>query len=384
MRANQDNSSVPLRTAIDARSALRRHPAGIGRYAIELVTALTRLEFAPTLYWNPGEDEPNAPEVVCADANWHPIPGRRAWMTLHVPLRLWRHRADVFHVPDGVPPYFAPCPSVVTVFDLSVVDHPEWYPLEQAEKLQHGMGNGLHRATRLIAISEFTRSRLQDYYGIAAEKIDVTPLAPSSTARPITDPSKLAEIRQRYGLEEGFILHVGAIQPRKNLARLVEAHALAFAGQSQPPQLVLAGPPGWRNEEIMGAIDKSALQSRIKIIGYVPQDDLPALYSAASCLAYPSLYEGFGIPPLEAMACGTPVVTSNTTSLPEVVGEAALSVHPEGTEALAEALKQLVEDKELREELRQRGFQQAAQFSWERTAALTWKTYERAAAGGGR
>ena len=189
--------------------------------------------------------------------------------------------------------------------------------------------------------------------------------------RPVTDPAVLQGVRRKYGLENApFVLTVGTLQPRKNHARLVRA----FSKVDNRYLLVIAGDPGWSYDETMQAIRETGQAERVRLIGYVG-DDLPALYSAATALAFPSLYEGFGFPPAEAMACGTPVVASNVSSLPEVVGNAGLQVDPFDVDALAEALVRLTEDNDLRAELRKRGFEQASRFTWEEAAETLWKVY---------
>ena len=219
----------------------------------------------------------------------------------------------------------------------------------------------VRRADHVITISEATRQDLIDLYHTPPEKI--TALYPGVAAefQPITDPARLAQVRQTYGLgERPFVLSVSTIQPRKNYGRLVQA----FAQIDPPFTLVIAGSKGWHYDEIFAEVSRLGLAGRVIFPGFVAEADLPALYSAASLFAYPSLYEGFGLPLLEAMACGTPVVASNRSSLPETVGQAGLLVDPYNVEALAAAMQQILADPSLRQHLIQAGQAQAQKFTW--------------------
>jgi glycosyltransferase involved in cell wall biosynthesis len=205
--------------------------------------------------------------------------------------------------------------------------------------------------------------------------VTVTPYAADPIYRPMDREAARRAVAERFGLRGPFVLAVGVLQPRKNLPRLIRA--FGRVAREAPHALALVGKPGWAHEELKRAVAASGLGSRVKFTGYVPDADLPVLYNAAELFVYPSLYEGFGLPPLEAMACGTPVVTANVTSLPEVVGDAALAVDPTDELALADAIGRALTDEALRERLRTAGLAHAALFSWERTAALTLQVYHR-------
>ncbi|RME69436.1 MAG: glycosyltransferase family 1 protein, partial [Chloroflexi bacterium] len=221
------------------------------------------------------------------------------------------------------------------------------------------------RADHVIAVSEATRQDLIELYGTPAEKISVLYHGVASHFRPQTDPACLHRLRQRYGLgERPFILSVGTIQPRKNFRRLIQA----FARLDPPYTLVIAGGRGWGESDIFAEAVRLGLQDRVHFPGFIADDDLPALYSAAELFVYPSLYEGFGLPALEAMACGTPVVASNRSALPEVVGEAGLLVDPLDVGAIAGAMAQVLTTPELRQKLSEAGQRRAAQFTWDGVA----------------
>jgi glycosyltransferase involved in cell wall biosynthesis len=230
------------------------------------------------------------------------------------------------------------------------------------------------QADHVIAVSEATRQDLIDLYQTPPEKISVIYHGVRPEFRPITDPLQLAAVRHKYKLGTGsFILSVGTIQPRKNYQRLIEALARVKTDVS----LVIVGGKGWKSEAIFGEVSRQDLEGRVHFPGFVAEADLPALYSAATLFIYPSLYEGFGLPALEAMACGTPVIASDQSALPEVVGEAGLLVNPRDIEAMAIAMAQLLEDIPLRQKLVVAGQAQAARFTWPGAAAKLISLYKK-------
>jgi glycosyltransferase involved in cell wall biosynthesis len=231
----------------------------------------------------------------------------------------------------------------------------------------------VRRARAVIAISDFTRDEVVRLLHIPAERIHVTYPGVDGSFRPYP-PDQVAAFRRQRGLPERYILYVGNLEPRKNLPRLVEAYAqLSYL---EIP-LVLAGARGWGYAELFQRVEELDLAGQVLFPGFVPPEELPLWYNGAIALVFPSIYEGFGLPPLEAMACGTPVLTSNASSLPEVVGEAGLQVPPNDVEALAAALQRLVQNAELRADLRQRGWERARHFTWERMAQETAALYQR-------
>jgi glycosyltransferase involved in cell wall biosynthesis len=243
-------------------------------------------------------------------------------------------------------------------------------------------------ATRLLAISKATKDDLVRIYGVPPERVAVTYLAADESYSPVEDLAQIAAAKARHGIAGEYLLFVGTLQPRKNLVRLVQAFAEATGpgrnaqGQSGLPnlQLVVAGKKGWWYSELFSVVKALGLGSRVVFPGYVAASDLPALYSGSTAFVFPSLYEGFGMPALEAMACGTPVLASNVSSLPEVVGDAGILVDPTDTGALAAAMRRLVDDSALRAELRQRGLARASRFSWERCAHETLAVFREALA----
>jgi len=239
---------------------------------------------------------------------------------------------------------------------------------------RHWLPRLISTAHAVITISQCSKVDIVRYLPVALSKVHVIPEGVNANYRPAL-PTALAEIRTRYGLPEHFLLFVGSVEERKNLRRLLEACELLWrAGEHRP--LVVAGARLRKHRGINETLTRLGLERRVVLTGYVPEADLPALYSAADLFVFPSLYEGFGLPPLEAMACGAPVGCSNSSSLPEVVGDAAVTVDPYDVEALAHAMHRVLSDANLRDELRAKGLARAAQFTWERTAQETMKVYQ--------
>ena len=297
-----------------------------------------------------------------------------------MPLAAACDRLNLLHVTYIAPPLGA-CSHVVSVHDISYEFYPAYFSPRDRLMLRALVPFSLRRAARVITISEYSRREIITRYQLPPERVSVTYLAAAEDYRPVRERSTLAALRARYGLAEHYVLALGNLQPRKNLARLVDAYVeLRRAGQLAGVQLVLAGKAQWRESELFTAVRQSGLEGDILFPGYVADADLPALYSGALAFVYPSLYEGFGLPPLEAMACGTPVICSNAASLPEVVGAAALTVDPSCVEELAAALVAVADQPALRAELREKGLRRAAGFSWRRCAEETLAVYREAVA----
>jgi glycosyltransferase involved in cell wall biosynthesis len=230
--------------------------------------------------------------------------------------------------------------------------------------------------------SDHTRRDIIETYKIEPERVSVTPLAASRHFAP-ADERDVRRVRERYKINGDYILAVGSIQPRKNLSRLIHAYSLLRQRRARAklPQLVLVGKLAWLYGETLRAIREQGIEALTILTGYVPEADLPALYTGALSFVYPSYFEGFGLPPLEAMQCGAPVIAGNRTSLPEVVGDAGLLIDPFDVEALAQAIARVIDDSDLRERLRARGLERASHFSWRTTARLTLEAYKRAIGG---
>jgi glycosyltransferase involved in cell wall biosynthesis len=352
------------RLGVDART-------GTEQYSWELLHALGTVDRRNQylLYCNrvPRSLPPLPPSFTL-----RPMPLRRAWSHGRLSLEMALHPPDLLFVPAHALPLLPSRRSVITIHDLGFLHHPEAHT--RAQNLYYRLFTRLsaRRATHIIAISEATKRDLQHFYNTSAAKITVIYHGVDRRFRPISDQTILEDTQRRYGIAAPYLLFVSTVQPRKNVSRLIEAFAQARAiVGKRMPSLVLAGKRGWLTEQIERRASELGVEQQVRFIGYVPDSDLPALHSAAMAYVAPSLYEGFGMTVLEAQACGTPVLASNVSSLPEVVGDAGLLVDPYDVGAIRDALLRLVEDDRLRAELRERGLRHAASWTWERTARQT-------------
>ncbi|MCP4536800.1 MAG: glycosyltransferase family 4 protein [Chloroflexi bacterium] len=296
---------------------------------------------------------------------------RVLWEQLVQPWVLRRIDADLVHGPVFVGPLFASCPTVVTIHDLSFIRFPNLFRPANRLYLTALTRFSARRARRLIAVSAHAAAEAAQLLDVPSERIDVVYHGVDPVFRPIST-DEVAAFRERQGIPEQFVLFLGTLEPRKNLVRLVEAFARIYDDKTK---LVLAGGKGWLYDTLFARVESLGLENAVIFPGYVASDDLPLWYNAATTLAYPSIYEGFGLPVLEAQACGTPVLTSNVSSLPEAAGDAALIVDPYDVEALAAGLNQMLTNEPLRRELRERGLAHASRFSWTRTAQETASVY---------
>jgi glycosyltransferase involved in cell wall biosynthesis len=369
--------------------------AGGGQYAYQLARALPGVDprvsylLYPVFYYIVHPDYPCA-ELPRAENMRVAFQGIRPRDV----ITFWRPEAsamfkewllgpvDVVHSTTFCVPEFRLRPKrlVVTIYDLSFITHPELHLPANVAHCLAGTRLAIERADAIIAISDHTRRDLVERLGAPPERIIVTPLAHDVDLARVTDPKRLAAVRKRYGLPEHFILFLGALEPRKNLPRLLEAYAALPAGLRREVHLVVAGVRGWLNDSIHARVAELGLEASVRFAGYIDGHDLAAVYSLATMFAYPSLYEGFGLPVLEAMACGTPVLTSDVSSLPEVAGDAAVLVSPADVGSIAAGLRRLLDSSSLRDELSTRGIGRASRFSWQRCARQTLDVY-RALAG---
>lgn len=304
------------------------------------------------------------------------------WEQAVQPFALRKEGVGLIHALAFVTPLLSPCPSVVTVYDLSFLLYPDRFKRAKRFYLSLFTRLSARKARRIIAISESTKRDVVRLLGVPPDKVEVVYCGLDDAFRPLAE-DQVAAFRSERGLSERFILFVGTIEPRKNVTRLIEAFANLLTCQLADLKLVIGGAKGWFYEDVFARAEELGLEGQVMFPGYIPASELPLWYNAAELFVYPSLYEGFGLPPLEAMACGTPVVTANTSSLPEVVGEAGLTVAPLDVEGLAEAMRRVLNDATLRREMRERGLQRAQSFSWTKTARETVQVYRRAMECGG-
>jgi glycosyltransferase involved in cell wall biosynthesis len=369
--------------AIDYTAA-HEQGGGIGRYVRELCAALARLDrHTDYRLFVAGAQRAQLPPPPGPNFTWAPTRiGPRNWARLWhrarlpLPVEAITGRVALFHATDfTLPPTLSHTRTLLTVHDLSFVRVPETASPSLKAYLDVVVPRSVRRADHILADSAATRDDLVALYGVPESKITVLLSGVDARFRPVTDDDALDRVRQRYTLPyTPFILSVGTVQPRKNYARLIEA--LARLKVHQPElQLVIVGGRGWLEDPIYAVIDRLDLRGSVTFTGFAEDDDLPSLYSLAQVVALPSLYEGFGLPVLEAMACGTPVVTSDVSSLPEVAGDAALLVDPLDVDSLTDSLRRLLEDDALRAGLRARGLARAASFTWERSARQLLEVY---------
>lgn len=273
---------------------------------------------------------------------------------------------------------------VVTVYDLSVLTHPECHKKANIRHCTRGIEDAVKYADAIIAISDYTKRDLIRYMNAPEELVTVTQLAAGPEFKEVGDEGVLKGVREKYGLPEKYILFVGSLEPRKNLRTLLKAYAGLPDRFKRGFSLVIAGGKGWMNSDIPGLQKKLGIEGRVHFPGFIADDDICAVYSQAEVFVYPSLYEGFGLPILEAMACGTPVITSNASSMPEVAGDAALLVTPTEADELAGAIERVLDDEVLRGRMREQGLKRAGEFSWERCARETIEIYRKVVESGGR
>ncbi len=314
---------------------------------------------------------------------WSSKPWRMAALLssyTHVPLDSLFGDADIFHATAHLLPRLRRVRSVFTLHDLAFLRYPETHLPVNRWFLTLMMPRFLRSADAIICVSQFTRDDAVRCYGLDDCRVTVIPEGVHPRFRPVQDPGILAAVRARYALPERFILFVSTIEPRKNLVTLWEAYRVMLT-EGRTENLVVVGKRGWLGQATFARLRELGLEDRVVFPGYVADADLPAIYSLAECFCFPSLFEGFGLAPLEALASGCPVVCSNSSSLPEVCGDAALLVPPTDVQGLTSALRQLLDDPLLRDDLRARGLRQAARFTWRKTAERTLEVYRKVAGG---
>jgi glycosyltransferase involved in cell wall biosynthesis len=368
-----------MRIAIDAHTVGTKL-GGNESYAVNLIEALAQIDNINhyTIYVTTNEARERFgsrwPNFKVRSTLPH-TPLIRIPLTLSAELR--KNPVDVLHVQFTAPP-LCPCPVVVSIHDLSFEHLPQTFKRRSRTQLRLTVRHSARRAARILSLSEHTRHDIIETYGIQPQRVTAIPLAAPDHFGPVTDNRELQRVRHNYGIDGDYILSVGSIQPRKNLARLVRAYAsLRESGSADKlPKLVLVGKRAWLYDETLRVLDETNIKDAVVLTGYVPESDLPALYSGALCFVYPSYFEGFGLPPLEAMKCGAAVIVGNRTSLPEVVGDAALAVDPFDVDAIAGAIRKLVNDTSLRRELSVKGLQRANEFNWRETARKTLAVYK--------
>jgi len=381
-----------MRVAIDAR-LLYYQQAGIGAYTLGLIQGFANTS-ADLIQFTVLISRKDNHSLTAAD-RFHTVriftPCHNRYEQVFLPLELVGHGIDVLHSPDFIPPFIRRCKSVITIHDLAFLFYPgiltkdSWRYYSQVRRAARS-------ADAIVAVSNSTKQDIMHQLGVPEHKVFVVHNGISPKFRHIEDHRVVRDSVRKYGIEWPFILFVGTLEPRKNLGTLIRAFAdfekITPARSSHdgdaPPRLVIVGRRGWLCDELGAQVAALQLSDRVVFPGQVEGDDLVALYNAATFLVQPSIYEGFGLPPLEAMACGTPCIVSNTSSLPEVVGDAAVKVDPLDVQGWAKAMATLWSSVDLREELRQRGLAWSRQFTWETAARKTLEVYHAVARGSDR
>jgi glycosyltransferase involved in cell wall biosynthesis len=304
----------------------------------------------------------------------HPSP---RWLRIPVgfPWRMRKDKLDVFHAQYIVPP-FPSCKTVVSIFDLAHERYPEFFHTFEGRALRALVRGSAKRADHVVTVSYFSAGDLVEIYGVKPDNITVIYLAASDDFRPMDQEVCRGYVRNKYGLASPYILYAGRLQARKNLVRLVEAYSRLHR-KGIEENLVLVGKQDWRADEILDCVRKNGLESRVSFLGYVPGEDLPYLYNAAKLFVYPSIFEGFGLPVVESMACGTPTITSQGSSLEEIAGDGALLVDPLSASSIGDAMERALEDPTLLRSLSERGLARSKQFSYRTAASKTLAIYER-------
>jgi glycosyltransferase involved in cell wall biosynthesis len=370
-------SGAAMRVGIDARLVYYSQ-AGIGQYIIHLANGLAKVDHENEYVLLQSRkdsttivEQPNFRRASL----WTPSHHRLERQALNV--ELMRLGLDILHSPDFIPPDRPSCRSVITVHDLAFLLYPHFLTKESARYYGH-IDQAVRWTDHIIAVSNNTKRDAIQHLGVPEDKITVVYEAANAIFRPMDRNAARAQVRSRYGVDGRFVLFVSTIEPRKNVPTLLRALKHLIEGYKDDVHLVLAGGKGWLSEDVFALVEELKLESRVHLVGRVSSEDLLYLYNAAELLAHPAFYEGFGLPPLEAMACGLPVIASNVASLPEVVGDAGLLVDPNNVDELTVSMWRVLNDPETGREMRQKGLRQAARFSWERAAVETAAIYRRA------
>lgn len=364
-----------MKIAIDASTISTQ--GGPRTYVLGLLEALLSLdcENEYTVFYNDPVHTgrfPKAREIVLPGRN----PVARLWRE-HVllPLACRREKIDLLHCPKSAIPFFSPCPVVVTLHDLIPIKHPETEKFVARVYWRLQIPIAAKRSDFIITDSEHARKEIIDDFNVAPELVKAIMLGFNPAMSVACTPEAAEMVRQKYRLPERYILYVGTIQPRKNIPTLLEAFNILKRDNGIPHRLVIVGRKGWLYDELFARISELGRGDDVIFTGFVPDEELPAIYAGADMFAYLSFFEGFGLPPLEAMACGVPVVVSNTSSLPEVVGDAGIAVEPGDVAAVAAAILKILTNIEFATELRERGLRRSAAFSWDRCARETLHVY---------
>lgn len=369
-----------MRIAIDGR--MGHYCVGIGVYVRGLLQNY-KIDKGNEYYVivNKGKNSDFVPlqdnfHKIYIDVTYSDYLRRDLWEQIYLPFILYMEKIDVYHGPNYVLPYFTGTKSVVTMYDMISFLPDNWYKPLSRTRVQKLITISAKKANKIITGSDFSKNDIKRILNISEDKIKVIYTGIDESFKPIDEKEKIKAVKLKYSIDKRFILCVGSINPRKNILRLIEAFSKLPSNFLGHYRLVIVGKKSWGYDEIFYKVKELKLEEKVIFTGFVAEEDLPYLLNAADLFVFPSLYEGFGIPPLEAMACGIPVVASNASSIPEVVGDAALLFDPYNVDEMAAAMYRALTDEQLRIELRQKGFECVKLFSWERAAKETLSVYE--------
>ena len=368
-----------MRIGIDAR---KLHDFGIGTYIRNLLRQLARLDRQTEFVLLGRPEDHDA--LASVGENFRPVAETAGNYSIaeqiRIPLALKREGITLFHAPHYVLPPLVPCRSIVTIHDCIHLMFPQYLPNRLAPLYARTSINlAAKRAARVLTVSESSKRDIQRFVDVPADKIDVIYNSYDERFGTVPLDEDVVRVRERYQLHDPFVLYAGNVKPHKNLERLIEAFHLVHQHGHDGIKLVMIGDEISKYAVLRRAVHRYQLHNAVRFLGYLPQETLAVMYRLAGVFVFPSLYEGFGLPPLEAMASGTPVVTSNVSSLPEVAGDAALLVDPYSPEAIADGIERILTDDTLRCDLRRRGLARAGQFSWEASVRRVWETYREVA-----
>lgn len=364
---------------IDGNEANVENRVGVGEYALELLRQFrnftppaggSNFQFRIYLKDKPIEDLPKEKEGW----DYRVVGPKKLWTQIGLPLDLYfrKPKPSVFFTPTHYAPRFSPIPTIISIMDLSYIHFPSMFKKRDLFKLNNWTRRSASNARKIITISCASKNDIIKYYDMPPEKVVVTYPGVKEFGRSAGENNSVKKLRVFYGIEKDYVLFVGTLQPRKNIIRLIEAFAQLLQSEDYKDLvLVIVGKKGWHYEDILQAPQKYNIQENVLFIDFVPDEDLWLFYKNAKCFVLPSLYEGFGLPILEAMKNDCPVITSNVSSMPEVGGDAALYVNPESVEDIAKKIMTVLKDSNLREQMIKKGKIQVKKFSWEKTAKET-------------
>lgn len=367
---------------IDGNEANTSKRLGVGEYAYKLLMQFASAKDLDFLIYLKNQPLPDLPEER-NNLKYRVLKPGKAWTQWRLPLDLYTHKPqpDVFFTPTHYAPRFSPAPTVISIMDLAYLYFPEMFKKTDLYKLKNWTAQSVRNAKSIITISQSTKNDIIKEYKIPGEKVVVIYPGIKSVISQNSQSITMETLQSKYEISKNFILFVGTLQPRKNISRLIEAFAKTLSQEKIPSdlELVIVGKKGWLYEDIYKKPAQLGIEEKVKFLNFVTDEELAILYKNAICYVLPSLYEGFGLPVLEAMQHNCPVITSNVSSLPEAGGDAALYVNPEDISDISEKIKTLIIDKQLRQQLIEKGKKQITKFSWEKTAKETLKVLEQAA-----